>query len=80
MQAERIAMQSMTHGRRVTPRPPERPAQAPPINMMDTAILAEIDRQVALALHQEREERYYASTVKEEPTKGALLIRFPGAG
>ena len=44
MQAERMAMQSMTHGRRATPRPPERPPQAPPINMMDPAILAEIDR------------------------------------
>jgi hypothetical protein len=59
---------------------PERPPQAAPVNMMDPAILAEIARQVALALHQEREERYYASAVKEEPTKGPRLIRFPGAG
>jgi hypothetical protein len=80
MQAERIAMQGMTNGRRVTPRPPERPPQPAPVNMMDPAIQAEIARQVALALHQEREERYYASAAKEEPPKGGRLIRFPGAG
>jgi integrase len=74
-QAERLAMQSMTHGRRPTPRPPERPPQAPAINMMDPAIQAEIARQVALALHQEREERYYA---KEQ--SGPRLVRFPGKG
>jgi integrase len=37
MQAERMAMQGMTHGGRPTPRPPERPPQAPAINMMDPA-------------------------------------------
>ena len=43
------------------------------MNMMDPAIQAEIARQVFLALHQEREERYYASAVKEKPAKGARL-------
>jgi hypothetical protein len=75
-------MQGMTHGRRVTPRPPERPPQAPPINMMDPTIQAEIDRQVArqvaLALHQEREERNYVSAVKEQ--SGPRLITFSTQG
>ena len=84
-QAERIAMQSMARGRRVTPRPPEPPPQAPAINMMDPAIQAAIQaetaRQVALLLHQEREERYYVSaTAPTQPPKGPRLIRFPGAG
>jgi integrase len=79
MQAERMAMQGMRHARKVTPRTPERPPQAPPVNMMDPAILAEIDRRVALALHQEREERYYASAVKEQGF-GPRLVRFPGKG
>jgi hypothetical protein len=79
MQAERMAMQSMTHGKRPTPRPPERPPQAPPINMMDPVILAEIARQVALLVHQKREERYYGSTVKEQ-SGGPRLVVFPRKG
>jgi hypothetical protein len=35
-------------------------------------------RQVALALHREREERYYASAVKEQ--SGPRLVLFPGTG
>ncbi len=81
MQAQRMAMQSMSHGRRVTPRPPERPPQAP-VNMMDPAIQAAIQaeaaRQVALALHQEREERYYASQTKQ--SIGPRLVVFPRKG
>jgi integrase len=77
-QAERLAMQGMTHGRRPTPRPPERPPQAPPINMMDPAIQAEIERQVALALHQERQEHNYVSAVKEQ--SGPRLITFSAQG
>jgi len=57
----------------------ERPPQAPPINMMDPVIQAEIARQVALTPKQEREPRYYPTAVKEEPGKGPRLIRFPGA-
>jgi hypothetical protein len=66
-----MAMQGMTNGRRVTSRPPERPPQAPSINMMDPAIQAEIARQVALALGRERSET-------SERVKGARLITFPG--
>lgn len=66
MQAERMAMQRMTHGRRVTPRPPERAATSA---ANEPAIQAEITRQVALALHQERKDRYYGSVVKEWPRK-----------
>jgi hypothetical protein len=36
-----------------------------------------MNRRVALALHQEREERYYASAVKEQRF-GPRLIIFPG--
>jgi hypothetical protein len=78
MQAERIAMQAMERGKRVTPRPPERPQQAPPINMMDPAIQAEIERQVALAIHREREDRCYASAA-EIQSKPRLIV-FPGKG
>jgi integrase len=70
-QAERIAMQGMTQHRRAQPRPPERPPQAR-VDLMQPAIQAEIARQVALALQREREQH--------QPSKGARLIRFPGAG
>jgi integrase len=73
MQAERIAMQGMTHGRRPTPRLP----QAAPVNVMDPAVQAEIARQVALLL-QEREERNYVSAVKEQ--SGPRLITFSTQG
>ena len=76
-QAERMALQSMTRSRRATPLPPQRPPQAP-VNSMDPAIQAEIARQVALALHQEREERYYASATKQ--SMGPRLVVFPGKG
>jgi hypothetical protein len=80
-QAKGMAMQSVTRGRRATPRPPERPSQAlPVVNMMDPAIQAEIARQVALALHREHQGERFSSAVEEEPAKGARLIRFPGAG
>jgi hypothetical protein len=39
---------------------------------------AEVARQVALALHREREERYYASAPKER--SGPKLVMFPGKG
>jgi hypothetical protein len=55
------------------------PPQAPAINMMDPAIQAEIARQVALALQQGREDRYYASAVKKQ-TRGPRLVMFPGKG
>jgi hypothetical protein len=47
--------------------------------MMDPVILAEIARQVALILHQEREERHYASAVKEQ-SSGPRLVVFPRKG
>ncbi len=83
-QAQRMAMQSMSYGRPFTPpRSSERPPQAPAINMMDPAILAEIDRQVerqlALALHKEREERHFASAVTKQSC-GPRLVMFPGKG
>jgi integrase len=80
MQAERMAMQSMTHGRRPTPRPPEPPPQAPVTLLDHPAIQAEIARQVALAVHKEREERYYASTLDNQPRPGPRLVTFPGKG
>ena len=68
MQAERLAMQSMTHGRRVRPRPPSgRPSAA--VNLMDPSIQAEIARQVALALHQEREEWITFRQSRSSPRK-----------
>jgi integrase len=82
-QAERIAMQSMTHGRRVTPRPPELPPRAS-VNLMDPAIQAamqaEIARQVDRALQREREQYVSALDPVQVQAKGARLIRFPGAG
>jgi hypothetical protein len=72
----------------VTPRPPERPQQAPVVDLMDPVIKAEIARQVALALHPEREERYYAtlSVTSDRPSPalkvqpGPRLVRFPRKG
>jgi len=77
--AERIAMQGMTRGRRVTPQPPERPPRAS-VDLMNPAIQAEIARQVALALQREREQHASAVDPVQAPAKGARLIRFPGAG
>jgi hypothetical protein len=39
---------------------------------------AEVARQVALAPHQERKERYYASAAREQ--SGPRLAMFPGKG
>jgi len=75
-QAERIAMQRMSHGRRATPQPPERPPRAADIDWMNPAIQAEIARQVALAL-QDREQ-HYVPVAKEQ--SGPRLVMFPGKG
>ena len=81
MQAERMAMQRMTNGRRVTPQPPKRPKKTSAVDLMDPAIQAAIQAETArlvdLALKQEREPRYYPSSVKEEPA-GPRLVMFPG--
>lgn len=75
MQAERMAMQGMTSGRKATPRPPDRPGKTIGVDLMDPAIQAEIARQVALALQRERE----ANPVASDQSKGRV-ITFPGAG
>jgi hypothetical protein len=61
----------------------QHPEAQPPqqaVDLMNPAIQAEIARQVSMALQLEREQ--YASVVDlvQAPTKGARLIRFPGAG
>ena len=68
MQAGPLAMQGMTHSRGPTPRPPERPPQAP--SRLNGSGPPGSDpgraaRQVARALHQEREDRCYASEAKQ---------------
>ena len=70
-QAERMAMQRITRGRRVIPTPHGQPAPVSvgSVDLMNPVIQAEIARQVAAALQRER-----------EPVKGPRLIRFPGAG
>jgi integrase len=92
MQAQRMAMQGMTHGRRVTSGPPEPPPQAPPppLNLMDPAIQAEIARQVALALQQRFPVAQPAMTVpaatnrtggnrkRREKAARPRLVMFPG--
>jgi integrase len=72
-QAERMAMESMPHGRRATPRPPAHPPQSPPSNTTDPAIQAEIARQVALAL----QERSFASHPLAKPTRCAHVAKAP---
>jgi integrase len=64
MQAERLAMQSMTRGGRVTPKLPWRPQQQASIDLMNPTIEAEIDRRVALALEDRRDR---ARTLKAAP-------------
>jgi hypothetical protein len=66
-------MQGMS-ARRVTPRPPERPQQAPVVDLMGSSVIqAEIARQVAL---YRREERYPVGKVQTGPR----LVVFPGKG
>jgi integrase len=77
MQAERMAMQGMTNGRKSTQRPPDRPGKASGVDLMDPAIQAEIARQVALALQRKREHHNGAAPV-EAPANGPQLVRFPG--
>ena len=60
---------------------PEEPTPAPAavsLDLMNPAIQAEIARQVAIALQQEREQRYYPSPVKE--LAGPRLVTFPAKG
>jgi integrase len=83
MQAERIAMQRMTQGRKVTPRPPEPPQT--PVDLMDNPAIkakmqAEIERQVAILLQREREQYASAADPVQAPAKGARVITFPGKG
>ena len=67
------------HNTAATPDEPAPPPQAAlSLDLMQPAIQAEIARQVALALHQEREERYYVSATKQ--SIGPRLVVFPGKG
>jgi hypothetical protein len=44
---------------------------------MNPAIQAEIARQVVLALHQEREDRYYASGAEKGAHQGGAADQLP---
>jgi integrase len=67
------------------PPPPvfQHPEAQPPqqtVDLMNSAIQAEIARQVDMALQREREQYVSALDPVQAPAKGARLIRFPGAG
>jgi hypothetical protein len=69
-----MAMESMTRGRRATPRPQERPPQSLVVDLMNPVIQAAIARQVALQRERDAVDPVPATA------KGARLISFPGGG